>query len=80
MAKPATVTYTVTEVTVTTGQTSTIDLIIDDKRVRITVPVEIKAHFDQQFSRPNPTALQKKKYATVMNLMRAASLQGRKDK
>lgn len=80
MTKPTSVTYSVTEVTVSTGKSSKIDLVVDDKRVTITVPAELKAYFDDQFSRPNPTALQRKKYATIMNLMRAAYLQGRKDK
>ena len=82
MTKPKSVTYSVsvTEVTVTTGRSSKINLIVDGKQVSIAIPAEVKAYFDGQFSRPHPTELQKKKYATIMNLMRAAYLQGRKDK
>lgn len=77
--RSTTVTYSVAEVTVTTGRTSSIAIIIDNQRVTIPVPAELKAYFDQQFSRPNPSKLQAQKYATIMNLMRAAYLQGKKD-
>ncbi|MBE0544376.1 MAG: hypothetical protein IH623_23795 [Verrucomicrobia bacterium] len=73
------VSVSITEVTHISGKTTKIVIVIDEKKVTITVPVEIKAFFDSQFSRPNPSALQKKKYATVMNLMKAAYLQGRAD-
>jgi hypothetical protein len=69
----------ITEVTVVSGKTSKINLLLNDQKVSITVPVELKVHFDEQFSRPNPTPLQKKKYATIMNLLKAAYLQGSKD-
>jgi hypothetical protein len=68
-----------TEVTVISGKTTKLNLIINDQKVSITIPVELKAYFDDQFSRPNPSALQKKKYATVMNLMKAAYIQGQRD-
>jgi hypothetical protein len=73
------VSVSITEVTHISGKTTKIVITIDDKKVTITVPVEIKAFFDSQFSRPNPSALQKKKYTTVMNLMKAAYLQGKAD-
>jgi|GEM_PF-1725315 len=76
---PTKVTYSVTEVTVTSGAQATLALQIDDRMVKIPVASEIKAYFDAQSSRPNPTKLQKQKYVTVMNLMRAAYLQGKKD-
>ena len=69
----------ITEVTVVSGKTARIQFDLDGSRVSIVVPIEVKAHFDEQFSRTNPTTLQKKKYATVMNLMRAAYKQGKKD-
>ena len=71
-----TIKLSITKVMVMTGRTSKIQLNIDGKRVGVTVPSEVKAYFNQQFSRSNPTVLQKKKYATIMNLMRAAYLQG----
>jgi predicted metal-dependent hydrolase len=73
------VTYSVSEVTVSTGKTSQIKFMVDDRKVTVQVPPELKAHFDQQFSRENPTPLQKRKYATLMNLLRAAYLAGRRD-
>lgn len=71
------VTYSITEVTVTSGKTSTIRFMVDGKQVEISVPAEVKAYFDVQFSRPSPTALQKKRYATVMNLLAAAYKAGK---
>ena len=69
----------ITEVTYISGKVTHLYLYIDDKKVGITIPVELKAYFDDQFSRPSPSALQKKKYTTVMNLMKAAYLQGKAD-
>lgn len=69
----------ITEVAYVSGKTTELFIYIDDVKVSITIPVELKAYFDAQFSRPNPTALQKKKYATVVNLMKAAYLQGKAD-
>ena len=65
-------TYSISEVTITTGKTSTIRVDIDGQNVSISVPVEVKADFDNQFSRSTPSALQRKKYATIMRLLRAA--------
>jgi len=71
--------FTITEYTVRTGKVSKIDVIIDDKNVRIAVPSELKAYFNSQFTRPNPTPLQRQKYMTLMALMRAAYNQGKAD-
>jgi len=75
----ASTTISITEVTVVSGKTAKINFDLNGQKVSITVPAEVKAHFDEQFSRPNPTPLQKKKYVTVMNLLRAAYMQGKKD-
>jgi hypothetical protein len=69
----------ITKVTVTTVETSKLHIDIDGVRIGIDISAEVKAYFDQQFSRPNPTPQQKRKYATIMNLMRAAYLQGKMD-
>ncbi len=66
------VTMVIQETRVTVGKTANISFDIDDQRVTIKVPAETKAHFTEQFVRPNPTALQRRKYATVMALIRAA--------
>ena len=68
---------TIEEVTVRSGKTASIDIFIDDKKVKINVPAEVKAHFSDQFVRANPTALQKKKYVTLMSLLRAAYKAGK---
>lgn len=72
-------TFTMTEFTVTTGKVSKIDVIIDDRKISIAVPTELKAYFNDQFTRPNPTPLQRRKYTTLMALMRAAYVQGKTD-
>lgn len=68
---------TIDEVAIRSGQTAEILIYIDDRKVKISVPKEVKAHFDDQFVRPNPTSLQKKKYTTLMALLRAAYNAGR---
>lgn len=68
------------ETTIRSGETAEINIYIDDKRVKITVPKEVKADFDNQFVRSNPTPLQKRKYATLMSLLRAAYKVGQKSK
>jgi len=64
--------FTIQETTIISGATAAVRIRIDGKDVKITVPREIKAYFDDQFVRPNPTALQKRKYATLMSLLQAA--------
>ncbi|HEX2837320.1 MAG TPA: hypothetical protein VHN77_04235 [Phycisphaerales bacterium] len=66
------VTVSITEVTVISGKSSTIRVMVDGKQVSIPVPAETMAYFNAQFSRPKPTSEQKKKYATIMNLLAAA--------
>jgi hypothetical protein len=73
------ITHSITEITFTTGRQAKIEFDLDGRRVSIPVTGEIKAYFDAQFSRSNPTPLQRRKYATVMNLLRAAYLAGRAD-
>lgn len=51
---------TVQEVTIISGETASIDLWIDSKKVKIKVPKEVKAYFNEQFVRENPSARQKK--------------------
>jgi hypothetical protein len=56
-----------------------IRLRIDDKTVLIPIDDDIYAYFNQQFVRPKPSALQKQKYTTIMNLLRAAYFKGLDD-
>jgi 23S rRNA-/tRNA-specific pseudouridylate synthase len=71
------VTYSITEVTMTTGKTASIRVMVDGVQVTIPLDAEIKAYFDAQFFRSNPTTQQKKKYATIMNLLAAAYKAGK---
>ncbi len=73
------VTVNITEVTVSMGNPAHVDVNIDGQMVRIPVSAEVKAYFNEQFVRPNPTPAQRKKFATVMNLLRAAYLKGKHD-
>lgn len=79
MAKGHKVTYSITEITVTTGRTATIEFRVNGKPVTIEVPADLKAFFTEQFSRPNPTANQKRRYATLMRLLEAAYCKGIED-
>lgn len=63
---------TITEATVTTGSMASVEIFIDDKKVRISVPPEVKAYFNAQFVRDKPSKLQRQKYTTLMTLLRAA--------
>jgi hypothetical protein len=71
---------TIEETTVRSGASAEIEIFIDDKKVKIMVPKEVKAHFTNQFARPNPTPLQKKRYITLMSLLRAAYKAGQASK
>ncbi len=73
------VTVNITEVTFSTGKPAFIEVNIDEKPVRIPVTAEVKAYFKEQFVRQNPTPAQRKKFATVMNLLRAAYKKGKED-
>jgi hypothetical protein len=72
-------TFTITEMTISTGKKATIVFNLDGKKVRIPIDAEIKAYFNEQFVREKPSALQRKRFSTVMNLLRAAYLQGLSD-
>jgi hypothetical protein len=75
--QPKKITHSITEITFTSGKKATIEFDLDGRRVSIPVAGEVKAYFDAQFSRASPTALQRKRYATIMNLLRAAYIAGR---
>jgi hypothetical protein len=56
-----------------------IRLEIDSRIISVPVPDDIYAYWHEQFVRPNPTPTQKKRYTTLMNLLRAAYTKGQKD-
>ena len=73
------VTVTVTEVSVSSGKKKAIRVKINDRDVHIPVDEAVYAYFNEQFTRPTPTPQQKKRFATLMNLLRAAYLKGHED-
>ncbi len=56
-----------------------IRLKIDSRILSVPVPDDIYAYWHEQFVRPNPTPIQRKRYTTLMNLLRAAYAEGQKD-
>jgi len=53
---------------------------IDGEMINIPVSDEIYAYCQAQFVRSNPTDLQRKRYATLKNLIRAAYKEGFRDR
>ena len=73
------ITFTIAEVTIESGKTATVNFDLDGKHIRIPVDEDVKAYFNDQFVRPKPTKLQSKRFATVMNILRAAYRKGLED-
>ena len=73
------ISMSITEVTVLLGKTKGFKLKVDDSIVTIPVDEAIFTNYQNQFYRENPTTQQKQKFATLMNLMRAAYNKGRAD-
>jgi hypothetical protein len=69
----------ITEVTIHTGKTKTFKLDIDGANVSIPVDDALFVNYQNQFYRPNPTPQQRVRFATLLNLMRAAYEQGKRD-
>jgi hypothetical protein len=74
----ADVKISISEITIQSGKMASIKFDLDGTPVKIPVSADVKAYFDAQFVRANPTALQRKKFATIMNLLRATYVAGRK--
>jgi hypothetical protein len=66
--------------TIVEGKTSTIRIRVAGQEEFVEVPIEIKAYFDEQFSRPHPTHNQKKRYKTMMKLLECAFIAGSQSK
>lgn len=73
------VTISVAEVTLTKGKKKSIRINVDGQNVNIPVDEQIYAYFNEQFLRPNPTNIQRKRFATIMNVLRSAYLKGVND-
>jgi len=52
---------------------------VDDRRVAIPVAPEVKAYWEEQFFRTNPSRLQQRRWATLMSVVRAAYKKGVSD-
>ena len=52
---------------------------INKRIVSIPVPDDIYAYWHEQFVRQNPTVAQRKRFKTLLNVLRAAYLTGRSD-
>jgi hypothetical protein len=70
------ITVSITEVVFSEGPKRHIRVQIDGEEVRIPVSDEVYAYWQAQFVRPNPTHQQRKKFATMMNIVRAAYKEG----
>lgn len=75
---PEDFTVSITEVTFSKGPERKIRVEIDGETVQIPVSTEIYAYWQEQFVRPNPTAQQRKRFSTLMNIVRAAFKEGQK--
>ena len=51
-------------------------IFVPEKAVRIGLNKAIYVYFTEQFLRDNPTAMQRRKFATIMNILRSAYLKG----
>lgn len=69
----------ITEVTVLAGKTKGFKLDVDGKQVTIPIDEELFANYQNQFWRPSPTTQQRKKFGTLMSLLRAAYKKGLTD-
>lgn len=77
MAKKTT--YSITEITVISGKKSSIHFELNGNKIDVPIDAEVKAYFNSQFVRDSPSKQQRQKFSTIMNLMRAAYIQGFED-
>lgn len=76
---PKDVTINISEFTFISGKKKNVKISVDGKDVLIPVDEGVYAYFREQFLRQNPTQQQRKRFATVMNVLRAAYLKGVSD-
>jgi len=72
LAKHSEVRITVSEVTISSGKKKSIRVDIDGETVNIPIDEAVYAYWQEQFVRPNPTPLQRKRFGTLMHVVRAA--------
>ncbi len=68
------ITISVAEYTFSAGKKKNVRLNVDGKDVQIPVGEDVYAYFREQFVRENPTAQQRKKFGTLMNIVQPAYL------
>jgi len=73
------ISLSITEVTIVNGKPKNIHVRIDGKPVDIPIDETMFAFFQQQFNRENPTALQRRRFGTLMNIIEAAYKKGFSD-
>ena len=73
---PKEVTISVSEFTFVSGKKKNVRIKHDGSDVLIPVDEGVYAYFREQFLRQNPTSLQRKRFSTIMNVLRAAYLKG----
>jgi hypothetical protein len=66
-----------TKLVVHSTQKPTVIIKVDGRDTKIPVSSALKADFTNQFVRPNPSALQKRKFRTLKALMASAYAAGR---
>ncbi len=79
MAKDPDVKVSVTEVSISSGRRRYLRVEIDGRDVQIPVDDAVYQIWQEQFVRGNPTALQRRRFATFMNVVRAAYKKGHED-
>ena len=73
------ISLSITEVTIVGGRTKYIRVNIDGQDVRIPVSESVYTQWREQFYRPNPTPLQRSRFGTFINVVKAAYLNGLAD-
>ena len=66
----------VAEFSFSTGPKKSIKINIDGKDVGVPIDQSVYAYFSEQFLRENPTPRQRQRFATIMNVARAAYQKG----
>jgi hypothetical protein len=69
----------VAEVSISSGAKKTIRVKIDDRDIAIPVDQCVYAYFKEQFLRESPTPPQKRRFVTIMNVVRSAYQKGYSD-
>jgi hypothetical protein len=63
-------------ITISSGDTRTVDVRINGRVHSVTVPVKLFTHYTEQFVRKNPGEGFQKRFSTLKSLMEAAYKQG----